>query len=352
MSVPVKGVLLGVLVAAFVSGFSISHAQVTETGGVVIFEAEDFDANLSGRSGHDWSLANAVAGFGGLGYMEATPNTGANLATAGTANPELQFSVNFANTGAHYVWIRGYGATADDDSIYVGIDGGSSVAMTLTQTNAWQWSNSLQPSGAAMINIPSAGNHTVNLWMREDGMRIDRVVLTINASFSPTLGNAWHIPNNAEPAGVGSMRSPLTVPLGTDVTIYSGNQYQGSGGNPGNQVQTGSTVFYKRSTDASWSSVPMAFFSQAGNNKYFSATIPSGTFYSGDVIQYYLKIPYSDHLPTFLYGSDSQSTATEFESVAQTHPFTFNVKAPLTPANGAAFHSVDSVSGNFQVAHL
>ena len=78
------------------------RAQVTETTGFVVFEAEDFNANLSARSGHDWALGNSISGFSGLGYMEATPNTGANIA-AGSSSPELQFTVNFTSTGTHYV---------------------------------------------------------------------------------------------------------------------------------------------------------------------------------------------------------------------------------------------------------
>jgi glucose/arabinose dehydrogenase/mono/diheme cytochrome c family protein len=312
----------GLLLAIIAPPLSSTIGQITEAGGVAVFEAENFGMNLSARSGHDWTFSNAVTGFSGLGYMEATPNNGANLTTAGSSNPELQFTVNFASTGTHYVWIRGNGASGSDDSIYVGIDGGSSVPMTLTQTGAWQWSNTVQPSGAATINVASTGNHTVNLWMREDGMKIDRVLLTTNSAFNARIGNAWHIPNSAEATNGATMRTPLSILAGSTITIYNGSQFQGAG-DPGNQLQTGSTIFYKRTTDALWSSVPMTFQSQNANNKYYSGTLPA--FNGGEVVQYYLKIPFGDHLPTFLYGTDSQSQSTEIESVAQASPFTFNV---------------------------
>jgi glucose/arabinose dehydrogenase/mono/diheme cytochrome c family protein len=318
-----RGLFVGLISAGFGLSLCAVEAQITETGGVVVFEAENFNANLSARSGHDWGFSNAVTGFSGLGYMEATPNTGANLTTAGSSNPELQFTVNFSSSGTHYIWIHGYGANGTDDSIHVGVDGGSSVAMTLSQTGTWQWSNSIQGvAGAAAFNVASTGNHTVNLWMREDGMRIDRVILTTNSTFNPHVGNAWHIPNSAEATNGATMRSPLTVLAGSPVTIFNGSQFQG-GGNQGNQLQTGSTVFYKRTTDALWSSAAMTFQSQNGNNKYYAGTLPA--FNGGEIIQYYLKIPFSDHLPTFLYGTDSQSQSTETESVAQANPFSFNL---------------------------
>jgi glucose/arabinose dehydrogenase/mono/diheme cytochrome c family protein len=301
----------------------------------IVFEAENFNANLSGRTGHDWSFSNVVSGFSSLGYMEATPNNGANLTTADVSNPELQFTVTFASTGTHYIWIHGYGASVNDDSIHVGIDGGSATAMKLLTTGAWQWSNTLQANGVASINVPTTGNHTVDLWMREDGMRIDRVLLTTNSAFNAQIGNAWHIPMSTESGAVpNGMRNPLNVLAGSTITIINGSQFQGSG-DPGNQLQTGSTIFYKRTTDANWSSAPMTFQSQGSgatvNNKYYAGTLPA--FSGGDVVQYYLKIPFSDHLPTFIYGSDSQSNATEIETVAQSNPFTFSVATMAHPRN-------------------
>ena len=40
-----------------------------------------------------------------------------------------------------------------------------------------------------------------------------------------------------------------------------------------------------------------------GNNKYYSNSIPANIFNPGDVVQYYFKIPYSDHLPTSCTGT-------------------------------------------------
>jgi hypothetical protein len=144
------------------------------------------------------------------------------------------------------------------------------------------------------------------------------------------LGNAWHFPGNPEPFGHAGMRDPVfpTDPVSA-VTVFSGNQYQG-GGNPGNQLQDGSAVSFKRTTDAAWTTVPMVFATAIGDNKYYSAAIPVGAFAAGTVIQYYLVIAYDDHDTTFLQAdaTDMLSVTTGDEAAAQAAPFTFTIETP------------------------
>ena len=161
------------------------------------------------------------------------------------------------------------------------------------------------------------------------------------------LGNAWHIPKNPEPRGgypaprtfdpaantFGSragMRDPVEIVPGMDVTIVTGNQFQGDG-NPGNQLGVGSSLFFKRAAEAVWSELPLLFRGQAGNNKYFAATIPAGTtreFTVGEIVEYYLRIPYSDHDTTFLHASGDASATIADEAAAQAAPFRFTLADP------------------------
>ena len=92
------------------------------------------------------------------------------------------------------------------------------------------------------------------------------------------LGNAWHLPGNPEPRGNAGMRDPVfpTDPVPT-VTVFSGNQFQG-GGNAGNQLQNGSVVLFKQATATAWQTVPLIFAAAIGNNKYYSAELPTGVF--------------------------------------------------------------------------
>ena len=145
------------------------------------------------------------------------------------------------------------------------------------------------------------------------------------------LGNAWHSADSPEPRGNAGMRDPVfpTSPV-PQVTIITGNQFAGGGGNPGNQLQDGSALQFRRAADAAWQTVPLLFASTAGNNKYYSGHSPTGVFGAGTVVQYYLRIAYDDHDTTFLQaGADGvSSVATGDQNAAQAAPFTFTFDTP------------------------
>jgi alpha-D-xyloside xylohydrolase len=145
------------------------------------------------------------------------------------------------------------------------------------------------------------------------------------------VGNTWHLPTNPEP-GIASMRGPVLDPQpSAALSIYSGNQFQGAG-NPNNQLEVGSMVHYRARGASSWSEAPLLFHSQSGNNKYFLATIAADTFAAGTVVEYYLRIAYSDEETTFVHGSDHQTAATAVEATAQANPFRVQIAWPLAPS--------------------
>ena len=135
-----------------------------------------------------------------------------------------------------------------------------------------------------------------------------------------SIGNAWHIPDDSTDLGGTHMRNPeFEIGASTAVTVYNGSQFQGSG-NPGNQ--TGGFLYYKAASAATWSSVALGFDSQNGNNKYWRASFNTSAFGANEVIQYYLEVDFSDHLNTYIYGSDGTTQATATQSTAAATPFT------------------------------
>jgi hypothetical protein len=334
--------------AVFLSVMALSRsleAQVPdEVAGVVTFEAENFGTNVT-RSGHSWTLRGFIGPFSGSGYMEALPDisTQVSAVSAPSQSPELQYVFNVPTAATHFVWARFYAEDANADSLHVGIGAGPNGTVNATLTagvNAsWRWIKS------AGISIGAPGNRTLHVWMAEDGLRLDRLLITTNNNLAASTGNAWHNPASAEVPGGLTMRAPLLVNAGSSVTIYNGNQFQGAG-NAGSQTAAGSAIYYRKLGDSSWTSASMTPASQSANSNYFSGTIPAGAYVRGDTLLYYIKAWYSDHLPTFIFSSNGISSVSEIENDAQGNPFVFSVgpfsNAPAATTLAAGLINPDS----------
>jgi len=186
---------------------SVPPGTFIEQGGQVVMEAEHFTGEVS-RGGKSWQLQTTPSGYVGSGLMRLLPDGSGplnnNYATNGA---ELQFRIQFATPGTYHVWLRTNNEDNKDDSVHVGIDGqavSTADKMTYETFNAWAWFNTTMDGPVATLQVTSAGLHTVNVWMREDGFRLDRLLLTTNAAFVPT-GNG---PAESARAGGGGGGSP------------------------------------------------------------------------------------------------------------------------------------------------
>lgn len=165
---------------------------------MTVMEAENYYEATPAFNGHVWVPVSGRAGYSGSGYMVALPDSGDNrgndLAFL-TNSARLDFKVAFTVTGTNYIWLRGgdpFG-TGSGDSVHAGIDGVSPAsairidgAPTFNIATGWNWVGNIQGDTRAFIVVTSAGEHTVSLWMREDGFQVDKVILTTNPAFTPT----------------------------------------------------------------------------------------------------------------------------------------------------------------------
>ncbi len=193
--------------AAIISNYSISATAlsvdentevfVQESSSVVI-EAENFQQKID-RSGKAWTFSNDLTGFTGTGAMVATPDVkttiGGNYAAT---SPELQYNVEFKTPGTYHVWIRAFADNGDSDTVHVGLDNqpvDSASNIRINRYREWQWRATFAVS-SWMIEVPTAGVHTINVWMREDGFRFDRLILSAE---------------NVQPVNAGPAESPRRV---------------------------------------------------------------------------------------------------------------------------------------------
>ncbi|MBV8880790.1 MAG: hypothetical protein JO332_12540, partial [Planctomycetaceae bacterium] len=155
--------------------------------GLLVMEAENAHSNVA-QGGHTWD-ATAPAGASGSGARVANPNSGVNNDTGYTTNsPRLDYRVYFSKAGTHQVWVRGMGATGSDDSCHIGLDGAAVASSDRLSSffTTWTWSRDTMDGAAATVSVASPGLHTINLWMREDGFVVDKILLTTNSGYVPS----------------------------------------------------------------------------------------------------------------------------------------------------------------------
>jgi hypothetical protein len=164
-------------------------ASYKEQNGQVVIEGESAAALVT-RNGQTWGFhLDSPSGVCGRS-MRAEPDSGVQIDTGyATTSPELQYSVQFTTPGTYYVWLRGFAENTSNNSVHIGIDGQPTATadrMSLSTLGTWTWFQSTTDGPVATLVVTSPGVHTINVWMREDGFWLDRLLLTTNSSFVPT----------------------------------------------------------------------------------------------------------------------------------------------------------------------
>lgn len=166
--------------ASAATSFALQVFQ--ESGGLVSMEAEHASARTSAIS-RDWLDVASAPASGGTA-IQASPDGGAYSNT--TVSPRAAFQVNFTQTGVYYLWVRLTSPSTSSDSVHVGY---KSVLLTsaggLTgPTAGYSWDNT-EGSTRITFTVVSPGIHSVDLWMREDGVIVDKLVATQDPGFTP-----------------------------------------------------------------------------------------------------------------------------------------------------------------------
>ncbi len=198
-------------------------------------------------------------------------------------------------------------------------------------------------------------------------MKYLAVITFIFAGFTAVakaaIANAWHIPSATQTGIPSTMRDPFVeiAPTAT-FTAYSG--YYKNNGAGGNQ-NGGFLIYRNKTTNAAWQSVVLSFHanvpsSGAVTNQFWKGIINlgSGGLNAGanDVIEYYLKLTFSDRDDTYLYGGDIDgnqlSTGTEATAVAAPYSFRnrpawiFHASNRVISGNSVSFWSKVGYIGN------
>ena len=166
-----------------------------DANGLVSIEAEHYFDSLVAGDGHVWIPRSARAGASGSSYMQALPDSGVNSGTVSETIARLDYKIEFNKTGTHYIWLRGGDPRGDGagDSVHGGIDGVNPATATRIDgapgfniATGWNWVGAIQGNARATVEVATVGIHTFNVWMREDGFSVDKIILTTDQAFTPT----------------------------------------------------------------------------------------------------------------------------------------------------------------------
>jgi endo-1,4-beta-xylanase len=121
-------------------------------------------------------------------YVTVQPGNNSLNSAPASSNGWVTLSFNVTQAGTYNLWIRKKAPTADDDSFWIRMDGGSfTMWNNIPPSTAWDWSRFPNT-----FNL-SAGSHTVTVGYREDGTQLDKVYLT---SGSDTPSGTGGTPSN------------------------------------------------------------------------------------------------------------------------------------------------------------
>lgn len=145
-------------------------------------------------NGSAWQADSTYAGASGLTAEAALPDAGYNDAPG--TGPVLGYRVLFPGAATYNAFVRGVAADQNADSMHLGLDGsypstGTNVFWS-TDTTEYRWTgeyyNTSSSAGSpATLAVAGAGAHYVDVNMREDGLRVDSLVLSSDPNYVPTI---------------------------------------------------------------------------------------------------------------------------------------------------------------------
>ena len=161
-----------------------------EAGGLLVMEAENAQLLTQGTGGDTWTSVTTAGGFSGAAALQALPNNGTWINDGySSSSPEMRFDVKFNQGGQYWVWVRMWAAADSDNSVHAGYNGtetSTAKAMEQSVYNSWQWTrNRKDVTEDAYLNV-GTGYQSISIWMREDGVYIDKVLLTDNPNYTPS----------------------------------------------------------------------------------------------------------------------------------------------------------------------
>ena len=161
------------------------------SNGEVSIEAEEYSMCAFGEGqsiNHEWVSVEHINSSEGT-YLTAMPDEKVHMKEE--RGPGLHYDIYFPDNGTYYVWISMRGNSYGNDTIGLNWNlNDTESEMTIIASFAWnsygQWEWEPQTSQEP-LNISVSGGETATLtvWMREDGVQFDRLIITSDSEYDP-----------------------------------------------------------------------------------------------------------------------------------------------------------------------
>ncbi|TMQ21106.1 MAG: hypothetical protein E6J91_02900 [Deltaproteobacteria bacterium] len=164
-------------------GPGVSDAgEATAAATVAIISEAELFASTTELGGHRWTSITNEPGFSGTSYMQCLPTNGTcnDASQAQSCGPSLVYQLTITQPDTYFVHTRMLAHTGFDDSIWYAVDGAiDSKELKVNGDGTWHWNTSSRDYPLA------SGGHTLSLWQREAGARVDVVAETNSAQLPP-----------------------------------------------------------------------------------------------------------------------------------------------------------------------
>ncbi len=202
------------------------------------------------------------------GINDAMVTSGDNNASSGTyiwvpsggGSGYAQYTFDVTSAGDYIVWGRVLAPNGLSDSFYASMDGGAKSTWDTARSTNWTWDKvSHRGGGDPVVYHLAVGTHTLRIDNREEGTKLDCVVISKNTTSVPSTSIFNGSPSNTTNPTVPSDIFNGSPSNTTNPTVPSDSTSAPSPSNP-----TGSTVFGELTDDYDSSQTVFAFEAEDG----------------------------------------------------------------------------------------
>lgn len=210
-----------VISLSLILSISMVRAEYVETTGQITIEAEDYLALTAPGTTNDFWAAKCNRGnFSGDASMFVGPNDGDKVngpsetipGSPADQSPRLSYHINFSTNGTYKIWLKVLGTGGGGNSVHVGVDNNFVGIIGFAAETDFTWVNTNAVVGSPPLTFvisDAPATHRFDLWMREDGVYIDKILLTTNPTADPTTAE----PLADNPTAIGAVAPTAAAPV-------------------------------------------------------------------------------------------------------------------------------------------